>query len=132
MAVTALRITALLTLSLLWLADGVAAEVDFSCMSMEVKGKRPLTDRYKEYDVMLQNRCPGPVYWTMCIERIDPVSHRIIETLNPSGVLEQEKDSRVNLQMKVAPPSAALRINAEAASMFSITSSDARICTQAT
>ncbi len=92
-------------LALASLSSVAAAEVDFSCMSLEVRGKHPLTDRYKEYDLMLQNRCPGPVYWTMCIERIDPVSHRIIETLNPAGVLEQDKNSRVNLQMKVAPPS---------------------------
>ena len=50
-----------------------AAETDFSCMSHEVRGKIQVAERYKEYDVIVQNRCPGPVYWSMCIERMDPL-----------------------------------------------------------
>ena len=84
-------------------AGVAAAEVDFSCMSHMVRGKTPLTDRYKEYDVIITNRCPGPVYWTMCIERLDPLTHRILESHTPSGLLEEEGKSRVNLQMKKGP-----------------------------
>ena len=80
-----------------------AAEVDLSCMSHTVLGKTPLTDRYKEYDIVLTNRCPGPVYWTMCIERLDPLSHQILEVHTPSGAVEAERKSRVNLQMKTGP-----------------------------
>src|SRR5210317_1946449 len=81
------------------LSGAEAAEVDFSCMSFSVRGKTPLTDQFKEYDVILTNRCPGPVYWTMCIERLDPVTHQNIETHNPSGLIKEEQKARVNLQM---------------------------------
>jgi hypothetical protein len=77
--------------------------VDFSCMTYSVKGKTQVSERYKEYDVILQNRCPGSVYWSMCIERVDPWSHQTIETHNPSGYIEKDKRSRVNLQMKKGP-----------------------------
>lgn len=86
-----------------------AEEIDFSCMSHSVRGKTQLTDRYKEYDVVLRNACPGPVYWTMCIERLDPVSHRIVEVHTPSGYLEADKSARVNLQMKKGPDSMGFR-----------------------
>jgi hypothetical protein len=85
-------------------ATSVAAEgVDFSCMSQAVRGKTPLTDRYKEYDVIMTNGCPGPVYWTMCIERMDPLTHRVLESHTPSGLIEEEGKSRVNVQMKKGP-----------------------------
>jgi hypothetical protein len=87
------------------LAAVEAAEVDFSCMNFAVRGKTPLTDRFKEYDVILTNGCPGPVYWTMCIERLDPVSHQNIEVHNPSGRIDKDKKARVNLQMKLGPDS---------------------------
>jgi hypothetical protein len=77
-----------------------AQEVDFSCMSLQVLGKIQTAERYKEYDVVLKNQCPGPVYWSMCIERLDPQTQQIIETHNPGGYLENDKKSRVNLQMK--------------------------------
>jgi len=86
-----------------FLAGAEAADVDLSCVSHSVRGKTPLTDRFKEYDIVMANRCPGAVYWTMCIERLDPYSHKILETLTPSGLLEEEKKSRVNLQMKIGP-----------------------------
>ena len=87
------------------LSGAEAAEVDFSCMSFSVRGKTPLTDQFKEYDVILTNRCPGPVYWNMCIERLDPVTHENIETHNPSGLISEEQKARVNLQMKRGPDS---------------------------
>lgn len=86
-----------------------AEEIDFSCMSHAVRGKTQLTDRHKEYDIVLRNACPGPVYWTMCIERLDPVSHRVVEVHNPSGYLEADKSARVNLQMKKGPDSMTFR-----------------------
>lgn len=87
----------------------LAADVDFSCMDYTVRGKTPLTDRYKEYDVVLQNRCPGPVYWAMCIERVDPVTHEVIEVHTPTGYIEADNRARVNLQMKKGPERMAFR-----------------------
>jgi hypothetical protein len=75
---TAARRMALALLFLVCCASAPAAEVDLSCMSHSVLGKKPVTDRYKEYDVVLTNRCPGP---------------------------EEERKSRVNLQMKTGPDS---------------------------
>jgi hypothetical protein len=93
--------TALLAVIALFTAPASrAADVDFSCMSLDVRGKPQVTDRYKEYDLVLQNQCPGAVYWNMCIERLDPWSQEILETLNPSGRLEAGKRTRVNLQIK--------------------------------
>ena len=86
-----------------------AAEVDLSCASHSVLGKIQVAERYKEYDVVLHNSCPGPVYWAMCIERIDPQSHAIIEVHTPSGYLEAEQKSRVNLHMKKGPERMAFR-----------------------
>jgi len=85
------------------LSPAQTPEVDFSCMQYSVKGKTQVTDRYKEYDVILQNRCPGAVYWSMCIERVDPWSHKVVEAHTPSGYIEKDKKSRVNLQMKKGP-----------------------------
>jgi hypothetical protein len=86
-----------------------AAEVDLSCMSHNVIGKIQVAERYKEYDVGVQNSCPGPVYWAMCIERVDPLTHAIVEVHNPSGYLDAEQKSRVNLQMKKGPERMAFR-----------------------
>jgi hypothetical protein len=86
-----------------------AAEVDFACMSHDVLGKIQVSERYKEYDVSVQNRCPGPVYWAMCIERLDPLRHSVIEVHTPVGYLEAEQKSRVNLQMKKGPEQMAFR-----------------------
>lgn len=80
-----------------------AAETDFSCLSHEVRGKIQVAERYKEYDVIVQNGCPGPVYWSMCIERMDPLTHEVLEVHTPSGYLEADKRARVNLQMKKGP-----------------------------
>lgn len=80
-----------------------AAETDFSCMNHEVRGKIQVAERYKEYDVIVQNRCPGPVYWSMCIERMDPLTHKVLEVHTPSGYVEEDKKARVNLQMKKGP-----------------------------
>ena len=79
-----------------------AAETDFSCMSHKVWSKSHLSDQFREYDVVLQNNCPGPVYWSMCIERIDPYSTRILEAHTPNGYIEAEQKIRVNLQIKKA------------------------------
>jgi len=77
-----------------------AEEVDFSCMSYKVKGKTQVSDNYLEYDIVLENRCPGSVYWSMCIERMDPWTNEIQVGLTPSGKVEMHKKSKVNLQMK--------------------------------
>jgi hypothetical protein len=77
--------------------------VDFSCMRDSVRGKTQVSDRYKEYDVVLDNRCPGGAYWMMCIERIDPWSRKIVEVHNPAGYIDAERRSRVNMQMKKGP-----------------------------
>ena len=86
------------------LAAGAAKEVDFSCMSLEVHGKRQVTESHKEYDVVLANACPGPVYWAMCIERLDPYNNRILEAHTPSGYIDEGQTIRVNLQLKKGPP----------------------------
>ena len=77
-----------------------AAEIDFSCMSHRVWAKRHVSNQFRQFDVVLQNQCPGPVYWTMCIERIDAKTHSVWETLKPSGYVKPEKKARVNLQAK--------------------------------
>ena len=77
-----------------------AEEVDFSCISYQVKGKIQVSTHRKEYDIVLENSCPGSVYWSMCIELMDPWTNEIQVALTPSGKLEMEKQSRVNLQMK--------------------------------
>lgn len=86
-------------------AIAATQEVDLSCMSYQVRGKTQVTERYKEYDVVLANDCRGPVYWAMCIERLDPVTHRILEAHMPTGYVESEQKIRVNLQMKKGPDS---------------------------
>ncbi len=80
-----------------------AAEIDFSCMKYRVWGKNHVSDRYREFDVVLENRCPGPAKWAMCIERVDPWTNKVVETHNPTGVIQPEKKSRVNLQLKRGP-----------------------------
>jgi hypothetical protein len=68
-----------------------AEEVDFSCMNYLVKGKTQVSEHYKEFDIVLENRCPGTVYWSMCIERMDPWTNEIQVGLNPSGKIEMNK-----------------------------------------
>lgn len=77
-----------------------AAEIDFSCMEYRVWGKNHVSDRYREFDVVLENRCPGPANWSMCIERMDPHTNKVLETHTPSGRVLPEKKARVNLQLK--------------------------------
>ncbi len=86
-------------------AAAAAQEVDLSCMSHRILGKTQVSERYKEYDVILVNGCPGPVYWAMCIERLDPMTSRILEAHTPSGYIEADQKIRVNLQMKRGPES---------------------------
>jgi hypothetical protein len=76
-----------------------AAEVDFSCMSYKVWGKSHVSDQYTSYDIVIQNACPGSVYWAMCIERLDPDTHKVIETHNPTGYVDAENKARVNLNL---------------------------------
>ena len=76
-----------------------AEEVDLSCMKHRVRAKIQVSKRFREFDVLLENRCPGQVYWSMCIERMDPQTRKIKETLTPSGQVQQEKKTRVNLRM---------------------------------
>jgi len=80
-----------------------AADVDFSCMSYKVWGKSHVSDQYTSYDIVIQNNCPGSVYWAMCIERIDPDTHKIVETHNPTGYVDTEKKARVNLNLYKRP-----------------------------
>jgi hypothetical protein len=80
-----------------------ADTVDFSCMSYKVWRKDHLSDRYKDYDIVLQNDCPGSVYWAMCIERVDPWSGKIFEEHIPTGYIEADKKSRVNLHLNRNP-----------------------------
>lgn len=75
-----------------------AAEIDFSCMSYKVWPKSHLSNQFREYDIVLKNNCPGAVNWSMCIERLDPDTYKVWETLTPAGYVEPEKKSRVNLQ----------------------------------
>jgi len=81
-------------------AAAKAQEADLSCMNYRVLDKIQVAERYNEYDVIVENRCPGAVYWTMCIERLDSRTSKILESHTPSGYAEKERKSRVNLQMK--------------------------------
>jgi len=80
--------------------DLQAKEVDVSCMYYSVRERVEVSKRYKEVDIVVRNRCPGAVYWSMCIEQLSPLTDKIEEELTPSGFIEKEKKSRVNLQMK--------------------------------
>jgi len=85
---------------LLPLTSALADETDFSCMQQKVLAKTMVTERLQEFDVVLENECPGPVNWTLCIERMDPFTNRVTETLTPSGRIEKDQKFRINLQMK--------------------------------
>lgn len=80
--------------------DGFAQETTFSCMKEQVRPIIQVTDEHQEYDVVIRNQCPGAVYWAMCIERMDPWSHKVIEVHTPTGYVEEEKKARVNLHLK--------------------------------
>lgn len=82
------------------------SDVDFSCMRVQVRPIIRVTDRYKEFDIVVRNQCPGAVYWAMCIERMDPWSHKVVEPHYPSGQVQAEKKARVNIQMKNTPSNA--------------------------
>jgi len=77
-----------------------AADVDYSCMNYKVWDKEHSSNQYKDTDVVLQNRCPGSVYWSMCIERVDPWTGKILETHDLVGFIEAEKKARVNLHLQ--------------------------------
>ena len=83
-----------------------SAEVDFSCMKQMVRPIIQVTDRHQEFDVVIRNWCPGPVFWSMCIERMNPWTHEVLENHLPTGYIEAEKKARVNLQMKATPNAA--------------------------
>lgn len=89
--------------SLVASVPALAQDVDFSCMQEQVRSIIQVTDQHQEFDVVMRNECPGAVYWATCIERMDPWSHRVIETHTPSGYVENGKRARVNLQMKNTP-----------------------------
>jgi len=76
-----------------------AEEVDFSCMKHQVRAKIPVSNNFREFDIIVENRCPGAVYWSICLERMYPQSRKILETLSPSGQIFVEKKTRVNLRM---------------------------------
>ena len=88
-----------LAIGLFTMQAAVAEDIDYSCIEETVKPKTRVTQNYQEFDLVLNNDCPGPVYWTMCIERMSPFNHRVLETLTPSGQLAKDKKTRVNLQM---------------------------------
>ena len=77
----------------------LAEEVDFSCMSYKVWGKGHVSANYQDYDIVIYNRCPGAVYWSMCIERVDPWTNKTVETHEPTGYVDLDKKARVNLQL---------------------------------
>lgn len=87
-------------LSFLSVTSATAEETDFSCIDESVLAKTMVTQRYKEFDIILENDCPGPVNWSMCIEKMDPFTHRVTETLTPSGQIERDKKFRINMQMQ--------------------------------
>jgi len=76
-----------------------AEEVDLSCMEHRVRAKIAVSNRFREFDVIVENHCPGPAYWSMCIERMDPQTSKILETFTPSGQVQKDKKTRVNLRM---------------------------------
>ena len=77
-----------------------AEALDFSCMKHRVLDKTQVSRNYKEFDVILQNQCPGAAYWSMCIERMNPWTIETLETLAPAGQIAKDKKIRVNLRMK--------------------------------
>lgn len=77
-----------------------AEEIDFSCLEETVLNKAQVSQSYQEFDIILKNHCPGTVQWAMCIERMNPFTNKILETLTPSGQILVDKKFRVNLQMK--------------------------------
>ena len=79
------------------------AEPDLSCMKEMVRPIIQVTDRHQEFDVVIRNQCPGAVYWAMCIDRMNPWTHKVLENHTPTGYVEAEKKSRVNMQMKATP-----------------------------
>lgn len=81
----------------------MAAEVNFACMKEQVRPIIQVTDQHQEFDVVIRNQCPGSAYWSVCIERMDPWTHEVVETHTPSGYVEAEKRARVNVQMKTTP-----------------------------
>lgn len=90
-------------MGLIYCIPANAADVDFSCMSYKVWGKGHVSDQYRTYDIVIQNECPGPVYWAMCIERLNHDNQSVVETHNPTGYVEVDKTARVNLQLKRKP-----------------------------
>ena len=86
-----------------------AAEVDFSCMSHKVWSNPHTSSQFMDNDVVLHNRCPGAVYWAMCIERMDPFTNKIVETHIPTGYLEAKKKARVNLHLRKGPDDSKFR-----------------------
>ena len=95
-------ITAILALFAALPLTALAQEsgVDFSCMSYKVWSKSHVSNQYRSYDIVVQNDCPGAVYWAMCIERLDLNTHKVTETHNPTGYVEEGKKARVNLNLK--------------------------------
>ena len=100
---TASYTTFLITLLVSLPVTASASEVDFSCVKEQVRSIIQVTDAQQEFDVVMRNECPGALYWSTCIERMDPWTHPVIETHTPSGYVEAEKRARVNLQMKATP-----------------------------
>lgn len=93
-------VVATFCLSLLPMGTATAEETDFSCIEERVLAKIMVTQRYREFDIILNSDCPGSVNWTMCIEKMDPFTHKVTETLTPSGTIEPDKKFRINMQMK--------------------------------
>lgn len=77
-----------------------AQETDFSCMSFDIKPKQQVSERYIEYDISVRNSCPGAVHWAACVQTVDPWSHKIYTPLEPTGMVDKDKRSKINVQMK--------------------------------
>ena len=98
--------TCALLLSLLVPAQTIAADAEndtFACMKEQVRPIIQVTDQHQEFDLVIRNECPGDVYWSVCIDRMDPWTHRVIESLTPGGYVKAGAKTRVNLQFNAEP-----------------------------
>lgn len=90
------------TIGMLLLASPVFAQ-DFSCINMEVKSKAQVSSQHQEYDIIFTNNCPGAVYWAACVQTIDPWRYTVGTPLEPRGLVDDGKRTKVNVQMKRTP-----------------------------
>ena len=77
-----------------------AQETDFSCIHFDMVEKHQVVVEYLEYNLVFENNCPGAVYWAFCLETLDPWSNKLYTQLEPTGLLDEGKKAKVNIQMK--------------------------------